>query len=104
MLLTQEMIIENIVKENGELNQLNYLSKLPDIIIYIQKEYKNLMGKDKKKICILVILSLFQDLSKDETEELTKILSTYIDSLVYIAKTSGKLFEKVKKSKCKCWK
>ena len=96
--VTEKDIIEKIHEVIGD---KSYLEILPDCVIFLQKNFKQLLGRDKKKLLISAILSLpsNKELSAEQKLKLVDDLNVAIDSLVYIAKSASTLFQKVKKTK-----
>ena len=97
--VTEKDIMEKIHEVIGD---KSYIESLPDCVIFLQKNFAQILGRDKKKLLISAILSLpsNKELSAEEKLKLVDELGIAIDSLVYIAKTASTLFEKVKKKRC----
>ena len=96
--VTEKDIMEKIHEVIGE---KSYIESLPDCVIFLQKNFAQILGRDKKKLLISAILSLPSNkgLSAEEKLKLVDDLNVAIDSLVYIAKSASTLFQKVKKTK-----
>ncbi len=69
------------------IGEKSYLESLPDCVIFLQKNFKQILCRDKKKLLISAILSLpsNKESSAEEKLRLVDESGIAIDSLVYIA-------------------
>ena len=78
-----------------------FVSQLPNLIMYLEANYKSIRGLEKRKLIIEAVLALSTNLNQEEREILTKSLIVQIDNLVHIAKYGQQLFKKLKNKKCR---
>lgn len=106
--ITDSIIIENIFNlvlgEVGVENKgANYiLTLLPKIIVFMESEYKLLLGLTKKQLVINIIIKLMEHFNCTQTEidNMKVILPDLIDSLVFSFNKTSKLFRKKIKKCC----
>jgi len=97
-------IIDKILKS---INTNEPFNALPNIILYLERNHKYLLGKNKKQLTLAVISKILKKTDLDETEkESVMLIAPYmIDSLVFIGNNAGDIFKKIKKRKCfSCYK
>ena len=104
-LLTETDIIDNFKKkyEGVLVNDLKTAaSEIPNVIMQMENNYKSIRGSEKKRLVVMVIISLMSACQADENEiELIKeILPGIIDGIVHVVNFGSDIFKKVKKSKC----
>lgn len=108
-LITSNMIFYLQKNKINEIKSVNDIIKiLPIIISNIELLMKSTKGEDKKDVCKAVISTIIIKLVKDEDLEkqlldfLNNNSDTVINSLVYMANFTGKIFNK--KNLCFCLK
>ena len=101
--ITSEQIITELKEYITCNSNKSFIELLPHLIIFLEVNYKQIKGIDKRKLLIDAIISLNTSESATENERnvLVSNLTTQINNLVYMANNHKDLFKKLKKKKCK---
>ena len=103
--ITDSDIIENIFNQvlssssKEELTSNSILTVLPKIIVFMETQYKLLLGSTKKQLVTSLVERLLQhsNCTAEEVENIKLLLPELIDSLVVTFNSTSKLFRKNKK-------
>ena len=98
--ITSNEIVEELKNMLESNKDETFISQLPNLIMYLEANYENIRGIEKRKLVIDAILMISTNLEQSERELLTNSLIVQIDNLVHIAKHGQELFKKLKKRKC----